>query len=360
MKNTTNHLSKVFEERKYFTEFLVIIIGLGIGLEILANGIIEYFRISPLFSIVFGSIFTIFGAIFVAKRLLAHRILKKNIQGVIFYREKDLRILDPYPYDFGSSIYSYFYFLFNENEAIKRRWEKENLNFLESDFQDKRFNHYGYCLLVNASQYYLIQKISTHLTDYFASLDLKEKKLINLKREDIPEILFKNEFLEIFSKPMNLRPKFEDEDYDESIISAFDNEVMFEKFEITLPKKSSLHIKDKDKLIIKTPRFEMEIKTIFEGDGGYDSHSEILKYYFGIKKTKKVIGYNIKFEVIVKFKALPLFTKRGWLYYNWIDSLLDWLNEEISFESFSESINWKTISTIMQVEKIKKKRNPAV
>lgn len=358
MSKLNNHLGKVFEERKYFSEFLVIIVGLGIGLEILANGILEFFKINPLFSIISGLFITILGVIFIAKRLLSQKVLKKEIEGIIFYKPEEKKILDTYPYNFCSSIHYYFESLFNENKAIRKKWEKENLDFIDSNFQEKRFNHYGYSLLVKATQYFLIDSISTHLIDYFESKDLNGKKLINLEREDVPEILIKNEFLELISKPMNLRPKFGDEDFDQSVINQYGDGVMYEKFEITLPIKSKILLKEKDTLVINTPRFELELKTIFEGTGGFEMHSEILKYYFGFQDAKKIVSYNIRFEISVRFNSISLFTKSGWLYYNWIDSLLDSLNEEISFESFCESINWKTISTFLQVKKIEAKRKP--
>ncbi|MCB0475626.1 MAG: hypothetical protein KDC69_08115 [Flavobacteriaceae bacterium] len=356
MKTNTNHLSRIFEEREYFVEFLIIIIGLGIGLEIFANGIIEFFEISPLYSIFSGTLITIIGVTYIARRLMVHKVLRKDIEGIIFYREEEEKILDTYPYSFCSSLHYCFDSLFNENEAIKRRWEKENLHFGEDNFQNKKFKHYGYSLLIKATQYFLINEISTHLIDYFEKRKLNEKKLINLKREDIPQILFKNEFLELFSKPMNLRPKFEDDEFDDSVVSHYGDGIMYEKFEFTLPQKSNIQIKDDDKLIINTPRFEIEIKTIFEGHGGYDMYSEILKHYFGFKKAKKIVSYNIGFEITVRFNTIALFTKSGWMYYNWVDSLLDWLKDEISFESFCESINWRTINTILRVKKNYDKR----
>ncbi len=354
MKNP-NHLSKVFQERKYFIEFLVVIVGLGIGLEIFANGIIEYYEINPFYSILLGALITAIVVMFIAKGLLAYRVLKKDIEGIIFYREKDSRTIDTYPYSFGSAIYDYFDCLFNENSAIKRKWEKENISFNNGILQKRKDDHYGYNLVVNAVQYFLINKISVHLSDYFVNKNLDEEKLLNLTRENIPEILFKNEFLELFSKPMSLRPKFFNDEDDESVDGAYEDGLLYEKFELSLPKKSTIKVV-RERLIITTPRFELKIKTVFDGDGGYDIYSEVLQHYFGIKKAKKILSYKIRFEISVKFKTLPLFTKWGWLYYNWIDSLLHWLDEEISFDSFLESINWNTVSTIIHVNKIKKKR----
>lgn len=356
MSKHSGHLSRVFEERKYFIEFLMIVVGLGIGLEILASGIIEIFGITPIQSILIGIGITLIGIVFIARRLLSHRILKKEIKGVIFYRNKDMEILNTYPYDFCSSIHYYFDSLFNENEAILRLWERENLNFPNNDFREMKFDHYGYSLFIKAVQYYLIQKISTHLVDYFWTHKVNEKKLVKLYRENISEILVKNEFLELFSKPINLRPQFEEEDFNEDLVSHYWEGLMYEKFELSLPKGSKIIIEDKGKLIVKTPRFELEFTVAF-GGSGFGSHSEIKKHYFGFKKTSKIVSYDIIINISVRFNRIFLFTRSGWLYYNWIDSLIDWLEKEISFDSFYEEINWKTISTLLHIEEMNKERS---
>ena len=87
---------------------------------------------------------------FIAKRLVTHKIFKKDIEGVIFYREKETEILNVYPYDF---VVRYILILtpyLMKMKQLKGGGKKENLHFLKSDFQDKKFDHYGYTLLIRA------------------------------------------------------------------------------------------------------------------------------------------------------------------------------------------------------------------
>lgn len=65
-------------------------------------------------------------------------------------------------------------------------------------------------LLAEAVEYLVLDKISTHLTDYFNEESFAEQNLKVYRREDVPDILLRNRFLETFSRPTEQRPAFMD------------------------------------------------------------------------------------------------------------------------------------------------------
>ncbi|MGM3217858.1 hypothetical protein ACSQ5K_24225 [Pseudomonas sp. PhalM4] len=102
----------------------------------------------------------------------------------------------------------FFVALFAENTAPKRLWESDSVEnaFKEIHAGGKRIRETeAGKLIVEATEYYILEELSTHLTDYFGQSELESKRLQELSREDIPDIVFNNRFLDTFSRPMRER-----------------------------------------------------------------------------------------------------------------------------------------------------------
>ena len=53
-------------------------------------------------------------------------------------------------------------------------------------------------LILEATEYFLLRMLSTHLTNYFNDEKFKEENLTKLERKDIPQVLLENRFLNLF------------------------------------------------------------------------------------------------------------------------------------------------------------------
>lgn len=115
---------------------------------------------------------------------------------------------------------------------------------------------------------------------------------------------------------------------------------------------AKITIQNENTLVIKTPRFRVEFQVIF-GSMGHTSHERLLEYFFGYEKTEKLLSYDIEIIVNARFNAFGLITKSDWAYYEWIDSLIQELEESISIKSFYKQINWSTVDSIIKVEEMK-------
>ena len=125
------------------------------------------------------------------------------------------------------------------------------------------------------------------------------------------------------------------------------NKSIYNRFELVLPRKSKVERCDSNNLVVKTPRFEMKIKSVFSGV------NTVLPYRFPElymnKNRLSIDAYKIEFEIDIKFKMFALFTRKGWIYYDWLDSYLSQIEDEFSFEVFKKDIGWVHNSALMSM-----------
>ena len=105
--------------------------------------------------------------------------------------------------------------LSSENE-LKKMWDKgpvdKGLHYDKDTGKVSCATGKGHQLIIEATEYYVLEKLSSHLTDYFNRPHFDEQELHTFARNDIPDVLLSNRFLELFSKPMEDRPLFSTED----------------------------------------------------------------------------------------------------------------------------------------------------
>ena len=182
-----------------------------------------------------------------------------------------------------------------------------------------------------------------------------KKQLIEFDRNDIPDILLSNRFLELFSKPMEQRASFKKKAKDDKspgkiVMSMGEKGELFNEFEFTLPKGSKV-TKDDNRLFIDTKRFTIISEILYAGAG------EVLprgfeKYYLGYKSFDDFSTNLIEIKITVKFKNKSLISIKGWDYYEWIELFLEEIKNKFDTDTFFQSINWKQIYTQIKVKEI--------
>ncbi|MBP1640853.1 MAG: hypothetical protein H6Q17_2436 [Bacteroidetes bacterium] len=272
--------------------------------------------------------------------------IKKVFSGFILINKKDKLPVDCDGYDYLEELRRNLDAGFAENKALEHIWMNDSANRKEKNL-----------LIIEATEYYLIDELSTHLTDYFNLRGLDKKQLVQISRNDIPDILFSNRFLELFSKPMEQRASFindidkkdKNERVGRIVYSMGGNGAVFKYFDFVLPKGSKV-AKNEDYIEIDTKRFTIKIKVDYEGYGnvlpkGFE------KYFLGFNPFEDVYATEIGIEVLVKFKFESLFYRNGWDYYEWIELFLEKVEKNFSQKNYFEAINWKQVYTQLKVNK---------
>lgn len=344
----------IISSRKNLIELIVVAIIIAFGINLIAGQLIALTVVNPLMTVLLGIILIFSSILYLATSLLGGRIKSHTFKAFIIYKVKKNEIIPVPRYEFSEEIHSYIKSAFGENPALNTLWKKEPLRDFHDRDQIDISKHKSAQLLLEATQYFLLSRLSTHLTDYFAAEDFKKANLKKYERKDIPEILLNNRFLELFSRPMEERPAFM-EDYQHE-----DNEVpgeivyasglkgaIYDRFDLVLPQKSSIRKPDNNKIEIETEKLKISLVAQFEG------FNTVLprmfeEYYLGINNSIENSVYQLDIDIHVQMKLRSLFSSAGWEYYQWIDSYLDNIEEEVSKDAFFERINWENIYAILQ------------
>jgi hypothetical protein len=336
-KRQSSIVEDIIGSRKNVIEIIVVAILLGSGVNIISGQI----KGSGSFYVTSFGVLLILGSIFY---LINHLFRSENrtYEAFFIYNKEENEILPVSRYDFAESLHDYLHAAITEDPAIKKHWDREPLG--EGSESVK--------LVSEAIEYFVLSKLSTHLTDYFSDESFREKNLKVYGRKDIPDILFKNRFLELFSRPMRERVPFMDDSFDKlengEIVCAYNpSGEIYEKFELVLPKESTVQRLGDYKVKIDTKKLKITITVRFEG-----YHASLPRgfeqYYLGIDNFSDIIGYvvGVDFQISIGFSAL--LTMTGWKYHGWIDSFLEEIENDVFKDAFLDRIGWESAFTLLQ------------
>lgn len=373
-KNTRPIVQGIIVSRQNLIEFVVVAVLLAFGVDLVAGHILALAALSSRLALVVGVILCLGSVLYLAVRLFGRRVERRTYEAFLVYDKKRNKIITVPRYEFSEAICRYMSAAFAENSALKLLWDKEPLKDFLGDEPREAAQ-----LLSQATEYFVLAQLSTHLTDYFADEKFKKQNLRKYCREDVPEVLLRNTFLEMFSRPMEHRPAFveahsgkrermemkvygpdergmwrsryvvpTERGYGEVVAAYGPGGVIYDRFDLILPQGSVVRRVEDSKVEIETKKLKMSINVKFEGfctvlPEGFE------EYYLGINDPLKgITPYVVNVDIQVSMKLGSLLSATGWQYYRWIDSFLDKIEKDLSKDTFFELLNWESAFTILQ------------
>ncbi len=350
-------LGTVLASRAILIETLLIALFLSIGVEFLTAGLLELSDFSPGWNALIGALVVLLTIAYLVNRLLGSRETSRHFDGFLIYRSSDDELLKVPRYHFATHVADFLHAAFAENATFKRDWDDDGQDPPDGDAKDFRPLVSTACsrrsaLIREAVEYYVLRTLSVHLIDYFNLHARSEEEVVRFSREHIPDVLFKNRFLRLFSSPIEERPAFLDLTANMPAdlatvyaVSAGPNGAMYERFELTLPKNSLVRRTSPQTIEIETKRLRMTLTVEFAGFGTYVPF-EFIEYVLS-EDPQTVRASKVGVEVTVRFSTLHMLTRSGWQYWNWVDSFLESLDQRISRERYFSSIQWESARTII-------------
>jgi len=318
-------------------EIFLIAILTTLGINLITTGIYPLIHNSnkDTYFLFIGIGLVCIAIVYLATKLLLQTKILKSYEGFILVDNKSKLPVDCDGYEYLEELNRNFVAAFSENKALEHIWKTKSVKRVEKD-----------SLIKEATEYYLIDELSTHLTDYFNLRGLDKKQLIEFSRNDIPDILLTNRFLELFSKPMEQRASFikdlkNDKSPGKVVMSMGDDGTLFKEFDFVLPKGSKV-TRSEGAIIIDTKRFKISLKVNYGGFGnvlprGFET------YYLGYTSYRDTWTTKIEVDITVEFKYFTVISKGGWDYYEWIELFLDKFEENFSEEYFFNKIKWDQV-----------------
>ncbi|NTG49402.1 hypothetical protein G6M04_18645 [Agrobacterium rhizogenes] len=267
-------------------------------------------------------------------------------------------------YDFSEKLCSIIRGIRSENKAIDRSWSGED--FFDFDYKDKKFRvktNQSAKLAQEAIEYFVLDELSLHLSDYFNRNDIDDKLITHLTRSEIPSVLLTNRFVEHLSRPQEEREAFmehsrPDDEFNGKVVYAIGkNGAIFNSIDISLPRNSVVSRHCDGSLKVDTKRFSISILcNLSFSTFSFPSNFEDLYLQ---RDREEMHAYSCDVKIQVKMHKLWMLTRSGWDHFAWLDSFLEKLHRQFSFSAFIEEIGWETALTsyILRHPEIQPKRS---
>jgi hypothetical protein len=366
-------LSGILTERSSLTNIIIGTIIASLGVNLVSESILQMFFFGAHIVLIIGIGASLASVWYFIRIMTAKRTQVRNYSGffIVDHVEKKVIPVNRYPYSINLS--RYLESACAESQDIRMVLERsiyvpdtmikiprENIDEEEIVRKErvaakKIMATPDRRLILEATEYFVLRMLSTHLTNYFNDEKFKEQNLTKLERKDIPQVLLENRFLNLFSKPMEERvaASFEDRYISKSTQGGSgESNTDFRHFHLILPTKAKVSRTGENTCEITTEKFTLRVSILYLGadeflPADFEKYYLRLQEYYQRSNPSMVKEKAIEIEVKVFFKNSIFFSTTGIQYYEWLDSYLDKLEEEFSRPYFFKKIGWDSVSTLL-------------
>lgn len=330
--------------------FILSAIIIACGINFIVSGIIDYSdNKQGWIYIIVGSVLVFLTILVLCIRQLLQSRSITTIQGVVTYDKEKKELIEIKGYSFSEQLKKYLDAACIESRDIKSVWNKDYLGFNRIANADKgnfKVSLTQSSILLNQLiEYILLEELSKITVDHFNTQNFSKKKVNKINKIDVPNLVANNAFLSLFSKSMSEREAFNNREEPNVVLAYSHNGALFEKFELSLPKKCKI-IKNSAKVIeIRHPLFRLKIIPAFTGFNALLPNN-FEKYYLH-SSIHNIYNYNVKIDVELKLSWKAFFIRKS-EYFEWIDKYIERLASHMSFQYFIDSIHWNIVETIME------------
>lgn len=341
-------LITVKERKDQLYKNLVLVSLLSVGVSLLANSLSNKFNSNNLLLWI-G--LTLIGIVVIAYLISFYKNKEYVItEESLFITTKDGAFMPIERFNISREMGKVLVSVFNENSIYKEKWlnafkEKHIKDIKESIVYNKEIKKFVGELV----EYIFLHKLSLEQSSFFNG---KEEGVEVLTRERISDYLLQNRFLEMISKPYSDREAFakhQDNNNEGTICAMFSGGVIYDRFELKLPKGTSLHKNKNGVLVIKNNNYTIYFKHGFDG---FATNLPVSFERYYLKKDFQDISVHL-FKPEIKIKLNPIFFlfSRNWKKMNWIDVICEEFSDYFSFDRFIEKIGYEYALTNITVAK---------
>lgn len=314
--------------------FLLVAI-LSAGISIVANVITK--DAQSWVVLIPGIVCILLVAFFYAKDYFGRSSYKIDVETVVCVDKEKM----PIPIDrfrFSEDLCRAVKSVLSENKAYRPLWE-DSLKWDSEAIDKDKF-------ITEFFEYLFVYWIALKLNSYFCRFD--EGAVDFVRREQMPEVLIKNRVMDLISKPYNEREKFQNivggrnQEVGEVFMMQGEDNVLFDKLEIELPRKSKI-VREGKALVIKNRDFEIKFESWFEGFV-YVLPSHFKQFYLNMR-FDEVDSYKVNVALSVKLKPFFFLSVKDWRYLGWLDQLEDEFLKYFCFKTFVQRIGYEQAAT---------------
>jgi len=122
---------------------------------------------------------------------------------------------------------------------------------------------------------------------------------------------------------------------------------MYERFDLTLPKETTIRRPSAGTIVLENNRFKLSIIVKYAGFSAVVPF-DFIQYYIG-ENPFEVHAQHVDIELKYEVRPLSLLREAGWEYYQWVDSFVSRVQAEMSGGQFLRRIGWDTVATLIHI-----------
>ena len=360
MEKNNAVLGNLQEKKEYTKQIIITSILIGVGVNTLTSGIIGTLGLESysLTLVIAGAILSIGAVIYYLLSSIKKLNKEIKLDGFIVYDPENKSLIPIRRYEVVEDMNRYLSAAFSENKAIKSLWESSIISDFKivggkSGERAIAIATESGSLFIELLEYCIIEKLSTHLCDYFNNSEMKN--VHEISKKEIPDILLENRFLRLFSEEMKNREAFSEQTSKPNdkgrIVSAYHpSGAIYQRFDLILPNGSKVTRKNKNFIEIDTDMFALSLGTLFGGFGSVIPLS-FEQQYIKLSDPRKMNTYKFNVEISIHFKPRAIVSSRKWMYYDWADEFIKKMDRYLSKDYFFNKINWSTVQTLLECQK---------
>lgn len=329
-------LSEVKLKKKNLFKNFFLVTVLSTGISMLANALTK--DAQTMIIIVPGTLCILFVAICYFNEFLGNSSYDIEVKSVLTVDDNQ-KVVPIRRFEFSEDISETVSSVLTENKAYEKIWKEAFTSGFGQGEKNKEF-------VKEFIEYQYINLISLKLNSYFSNIDKRVTEKIS--RAQIPDVLMKNRVIELISKPIEEREKFQKVSSDNNLAQGElyyvngEDGVIYDRLELELPYKSKVYRKN-DELVIENRAFIIKFKSKFLG------FNTVLPRYFESyymnRSMENTHNYLIDISMSIKMKSLFLLYVRDWRYIGWIDQIVEEFVEYFSIDDFVERIGFEEALT---------------
>lgn len=338
--------------RSSVLELLLVAVVIGTSVGLLCSAVPQLLELTPAASALVGAALLTVSVSYLFARIVSLSERQARYNGFIACDPKSSEIINVPRYHVSRNLREYLRSSFIENPTLKRHWSVDLGNVhLPPEEEEGEKARRAAALLREAVEYYALHELSVHLSDYANQLGEHESAFVTLERTSLPDVLLTNRFMELFTKQPDQRAIFSREHEftgPGKVVAIYDAAGgLFEHFELALPRHSRVRRISENSVEIATPRAVITLAVSFDGFG-YALPPGLAAHLLKRADPRDIHCFGIGIELSCKFKVLRLLSRKGWRYYEWIDSFLRSLETKFSAEAYFHRIGWDFALTMIE------------
>ncbi len=334
-----------------------------------------------------GLLLILIAVLYLLRFLKQESFVRHEFTAAIIFDPKNKTHVEIDQYNFSEQFEQTLNALFVENEALKTAWESESMfvppekkdapketEDKPEDTNDKKEEKVSYyaivkqvskndeeqasqrSILLETAEFCLLEFLSLHLSSYFEQTPYDKTRIVTIEREHIPAIMLENRVLSLLTTPIEDRQIFVKSGINKhppqgkvhSIYAS--NGAVYERFNLILPKGTEITRPQPGVIRLEHRHFILEMECIFHGFC-LNLPRYFEKLYIG-SDSKKIAPRELNIAVSAQLRKSSLMLLKGWTYYHWIDSFMEYIENHVSFEAFLKRIDWISVSTKIRTNMI--------